>query len=104
MLNPVFSTSNMRELLPIIQTISHQLKSALVSNLSARSEHDHARQRESVEVDVLPWLSRSSLDCICEGVLGYHSAALDTGNEDEYTDALRMLGCVGAGSAGKLIH
>lgn len=92
MLNPVFSTSNMRELLPIIQTISHQLKSALVSNLSARSEHDHARYRESVEVDVLPWLSRSSLDCICEGVLGYHSAALDTGNEDEYTDALRMLG------------
>ncbi|KAG1770512.1 cytochrome P450 [Suillus occidentalis] len=92
MLNPVFSTSNMRELLPIIQTISHQLKSALVSNLSAHSEHDHARYRESVEVDVLPWLSRSSLDCICEGVLGYHSAALDTGNEDEYTDALRMLG------------
>lgn len=92
MLNPVFSTSNMRELLPIIQTISRQLKSALVSNLSACSEHDHAGRRESVELDVLPWLSRSSLDCICEGVLGYHSAALDTGNEDEYTDALRMLG------------
>lgn len=92
MLNPVFSTSNMRELLPIIQTISRQLKSALVSNLSACSEHDHAGCRESVELDVLPWLSRSSLDCICEGVLGYRSAALDTGNEDEYTDALRMLG------------
>ncbi|KAG2345548.1 cytochrome P450 [Suillus weaverae] len=92
MLNPVFSTSNMRELLPTIQTISHQLKSILVSNLSARSEHGHARCRESMELDVLPWLSRSSLDCICEGVLGYHSAALGTGNENEYTDALRMLG------------
>ncbi|KAG2036047.1 cytochrome P450 [Suillus americanus] len=91
MLNPVFSTSNMRELLPVIQTISHQLKSILVSNLSAGSEHDHARYRESVELDMLPWLSRSSLDCICEGVLGYHSAALDARNEDEYTDALRML-------------
>jgi hypothetical protein len=94
MLNPVFSPSNMRELLPIIQTVSHQLKSALVSNLSARSENDHARRREFVELDMLPWLSRSSLDCICEGVLGYHSAALDMENENEYTDALRMLGCV----------
>ncbi|KAG1829189.1 cytochrome P450 [Suillus variegatus] len=92
MLNPVFSTANMRELLPVIQTISHQLKSILVSNLPSRSEDDHARCRESVELDVLPWLSRSSLDCICEGVLGYHSAALETGNEDEYTNALRMLG------------
>ncbi|KAG0707374.1 cytochrome P450 [Suillus ampliporus] len=83
MLNPAFSLSNMRELLPIIQTISHQLKSILVSNLSAHN---------SVELDVLPWLSRSALDCVCEGVLGYHSAALDAGNENEYTEALRMLG------------
>jgi cytochrome P450 len=83
MLNPVFSISNMRELLPIIQIISHQLKSILMSNLTTH---------HPVELDVLPWLSRSSLDCICEGVLGYHSAALDTGNENEYTEALRMLG------------
>ncbi|KAG1812770.1 cytochrome P450 [Suillus subaureus] len=83
MLNPVFSISNMRELLPIIQTISHQLKSILVSNLATHYP---------VELDVLPWLSRSSLDCICEGMLGYHSAALDTGNKNEYTEALRMLG------------
>ncbi|KAG1723805.1 cytochrome P450 [Suillus lakei] len=83
MLNPVFSTSNMRELLPTIQPISHQLKSILRSNLYAHN---------SVELDMLPWLSRSSLDCVCEGVLGYHSAALDTGNENEYTEALRMLG------------
>ncbi|KAG0694815.1 cytochrome P450 [Suillus ampliporus] len=83
MLNPVFSISNMRELLPIIQTISNQLKSILVANIPP---HD------SVELDVLPWLSRSALDCVCEGVLGYHSAALDTGREDEYTKSLRMIG------------
>ncbi|KAG1876229.1 cytochrome P450 [Suillus subluteus] len=85
MLNPVFSISNMRELLPIIQNISHQLKSILVSNLPTHGT-------DPVELDVLPWLSRSSLDCICEGVLGYNSAALDTGKENEYTEALRMLG------------
>ncbi|KAG1734666.1 cytochrome P450 [Suillus paluster] len=83
MLNPVFSISNMRELLPIIQNISHQLKSILVASIPA---HD------SVELDVLPWLSRSALDCVCEGVLGYHSAALDTGSEDEYIKSLRMIG------------
>ncbi|KAG2356964.1 cytochrome P450 [Suillus spraguei] len=83
MLNPVFSISNMREILPIIQTISHQLKSILVSNLSTH---------HPIELDVLPWLSYSSLDCVCEGVLGYESAALETGNHNEYIEALRMLG------------
>ncbi|OJA16324.1 hypothetical protein AZE42_08377 [Rhizopogon vesiculosus] len=87
MLNPVFSTSNMRELLPIIQTVSHQLKSVLVANLSGHT---------SVEFDVLPWLSRSALDCICEGMLGYHSNAIDTGNDNEYVEALRMLACPGS--------
>jgi hypothetical protein len=105
MLNPVFSTSNMRELLPIIQTTSHQLKSVLMAKLSDHSEHFHARnislsillcrgRTASVEFDILPWLSRSALDCICEGVLGYHSNAMDTGNDNEYIEALRMLGCV----------
>ncbi|OAX38825.1 cytochrome P450, partial [Rhizopogon vinicolor AM-OR11-026] len=82
MLNPVFSTCNMRELLPITQTVSHHLRSVLVANLS-----DHT----SVEFDVLPWLSRSALDCICEGMPGYHSNAIDTGNDNEYVEALRML-------------
>ncbi|KAG1734665.1 cytochrome P450 [Suillus paluster] len=87
MLNPVFSTSNMRELLPIIQTISRQLKSIIVSNIPTDMAYT-----DSVELDVLPWLSRNALDCVCEGVLGYHSGSLDTGNENEYTEALRMLG------------
>ena len=111
MLNPVFSASNMRELLPIVQNISHQLKLVLVENISDHSEHIHARHilynftvcTASVEFDVLPWLSRSALDCICEGMLGYHSNAIDAGNDNEYTEALRMLGCV-YWSACKNIH
>jgi len=57
----------------------------------------------SVELDVLPWLSRSALDCVCEGVLGYHSNALDAGNGNEYTEALRMIGFVNL-SAGENMH
>ncbi|KAJ8592780.1 hypothetical protein M405DRAFT_19948 [Rhizopogon salebrosus TDB-379] len=63
-LNPAFSTSNMQQLLPIIQTVYHKLKSVLMENLSAHT---------SAELDVLPWLSPSAFDCVCEGVLGYHS-------------------------------
>ncbi|OJA15268.1 hypothetical protein AZE42_11571, partial [Rhizopogon vesiculosus] len=74
-LNPVFSTSNMRELLPIIQTVSHQLKSVLVANFSDPT---------SVEFDVLPWFSRSAVDCICEGIPGYYLNAVD----NEYIEAL----------------
>ncbi|KAG2033844.1 cytochrome P450 [Suillus americanus] len=98
MLNPVFSISNMRELLPIIQAISHQLKSILIL-LPTVSMVMHAiihnftigTYRSSKTRCVTLALSHS-LDCICEGVLGYHPAALDTGNENEYTEALRMLG------------
>jgi len=93
----------MRDLLPIIQNVSHQLKSVFMANLSGHSEYFHAGRvshdqpwmcTASVEIDVLPWLSRSALDCICEGVLGYHSNAIDLGNDNQYTEALRMLGCV----------
>jgi cytochrome P450 len=42
-LNPAFSTSNMQQLLPIIQTVYHKLKSVLMENLSVHSEDAYAR-------------------------------------------------------------
>jgi hypothetical protein len=52
-----------------------------MENLSAHSEHAYAHylsyyftvDTASAELDVLPWLSPSAFDCVCEGVLGYHS-------------------------------
>jgi hypothetical protein len=46
------------------------------------------------EIDVLPWLSRCALDCICQGILGYPSSSLSAAEDDTYSEALRMMGCV----------
>ncbi|KAG0707410.1 cytochrome P450, partial [Suillus ampliporus] len=83
LLNPVFSTSNMRELLPTLQLLAHKLTSILVAKLPDDGSHK--------EIDVLPLLSRSALDGVCQGVLGYPSNTLEAVENDEYTEALRMI-------------
>ncbi|KAG0706161.1 cytochrome P450 [Suillus ampliporus] len=83
LLNPVFSTSNMRELLPTLQLLAHKLTSILVAKLPDDGSHK--------EIDILPLLSRSALDGVCQGVLGYPSNTLDAVEHDEYPEALRMI-------------
>lgn len=84
LLNPVFSTSNMRELLPTLQPIAHKLTSIVVSKLPDDGSYK--------EIDVLPLLSRSALDGVCQAILGYPSNTLDAAENDEYTEALRKMG------------
>ncbi|KAG1775387.1 cytochrome P450 [Suillus placidus] len=83
LLNPVFSTSNMREFLPTLQPIAHKLTSIVVSKLPDDGSYK--------EIDVLPLLSRSALDGVCQAILGYPSNTLETADNDEYTEALRKM-------------
>ncbi|KAG1734688.1 cytochrome P450 [Suillus paluster] len=83
LLNPVFSTSNMRELLPTLQLLAHKLTSILVAKLPDDGS--------CTEIDVLPWLSRSALDSVCQAILGHPSNTLEAVENDEYTEALRMI-------------
>ncbi|KAG1818048.1 cytochrome P450 [Suillus subaureus] len=82
--NPVFSTSNTRELLPTLQSIAHKLTSILVAKLPDDGSYK--------EVDILPWLSRSALDSVCQAIIGYPSNTLEATENDEYPEALRMIG------------
>ncbi|KAG2142324.1 cytochrome P450 [Suillus bovinus] len=84
LLNPVFSTSNMRRLLPTLHPISDRLTSILASKLPADGSHK--------EIDVLPWLSRCALDGVCQGILGYPSNTLSAAENDPYPEALRKIG------------
>jgi cytochrome P450 len=84
LLNPVFSISNMRELLPTLQPIAHKLTSIVVSKLPD--------DRSYKEIDILPLLSRSALDGVCQAILGYPSNTLEAAENDEYTEALRKIG------------
>ncbi|KAG0694944.1 cytochrome P450 [Suillus ampliporus] len=83
LLNPVFSTSNMRELLPTVQLLAQKLTSILV----AKVPDDGSCK----EIDILPWLSRSALDGVCQAILGHPSNTLGSVENDEYTEALRMV-------------
>lgn len=84
LLNPVFSPSNMRALLPTLQPIARKLTSILVAKLPDDGSHK--------EIDILPWLSRSALDCVCQAILGYPSDTLEATEHDEYPEALQMIG------------
>jgi cytochrome P450 len=84
LLNPIFSTSNMRRLLCILHPITDTLTSVLTAQLPIDGSHK--------EIDVLPWLSRCALDCICQGILGYPSSSLSAAEDDTYSEALRMMG------------
>lgn len=84
LLTPVFSTSNMRALLPTLQPIARKLTSILLAKLPNDGSHK--------EIDILPWLSRSTLDGVCQAILGYPSDTLEAMEHDEYAEALQMMG------------
>ncbi|KAI0293337.1 cytochrome P450 [Multifurca ochricompacta] len=83
MLNPVFSLANMRELLPVIQPIAFKMRSVLLSQLPTDGN--------SQEVDVLPWMSRGTLEYISQAGLGYTFNALEPTRSHSFTEAIKSL-------------
>ncbi|KDR76226.1 hypothetical protein GALMADRAFT_67812 [Galerina marginata CBS 339.88] len=61
MLNPVFSISHMREMVPIFYEVAHKVHRLLVQKA----------QRGPQEVDVMDWMTRLALELIGQSGLGY---------------------------------
>ncbi|KAI0781643.1 cytochrome P450 [Irpex lacteus] len=80
MLNPAFSVAQMRRICSTLYKTAHILQEAI------RSEVQGARQ----EVDVLSWLSRSALESIGRGGLGYSFDVFRAGKENEFAHALKV--------------
>ncbi|KAF5316337.1 hypothetical protein D9619_006495 [Psilocybe cf. subviscida] len=72
MLNPVFSTAHMRNMVPVFYDISHKLRYAIAKKVA-----DGPR-----EVDVVPWMTRTTLELIGQTGLGF---SFDSLAEDEAT-------------------
>ncbi|KAI0296492.1 cytochrome P450 [Multifurca ochricompacta] len=83
MLNPVFSLANMRELLPVIQPIAFKMRSVLLSQLPTDGG--------SQEIDVLPWMSRGTLEYISQAGLGYTFNALEPIRSHSFAEAVKNL-------------
>ncbi|KAI5121458.1 hypothetical protein M0805_009566 [Coniferiporia weirii] len=81
MLNPVFSPKHMRDMLPMLYPIAHQLRDGIV----------HDIHRSKGDVDVMAWVSRAALEYIGQGGLGYSFSALDMKKKtNSYSEALKM--------------
>lgn len=90
----------MRDLLPVVQPIADKLLATLVSQLHSDGKLHYTWSGEAVtkftfaeskEVDILQWMSRGSLEYLCQALMGYSFNALDPGTPHEYADAVRRL-------------
>ncbi|KAF4617777.1 hypothetical protein D9613_006307 [Agrocybe pediades] len=61
MLNPVFSTAHMREMIPIFYDVGHKLRGTLLKKVKKGPQ----------EIDVLYWMSRTALELIGQSGIGY---------------------------------
>lgn len=81
MMNPVFSSKHMRDLVPILYPVAHQLRDVLVRKVKKGEE----------EINVMKWLSLAALEYIGQGGLGYTFEALDETKTNEYNEAIRLI-------------
>ncbi|KAI0355985.1 cytochrome P450 [Trametes cingulata] len=87
LLNPVFSLANLRSVLPKGQPVADELVEQFQSALPG----DGA----TTEINVLPWLQRTTLEYVGRGVLGVRLDSLDPEHAGEYTRVLCGLQHVG---------
>ncbi|KAG6873943.1 hypothetical protein C0995_008982 [Termitomyces sp. Mi166 len=71
MLNPVFSTAHLRNLIPVFDNVARKLESAITAKLNTGSR----------EIDILHWTSRAALEIIGQSALGYSFDSLVEGAE-----------------------
>ncbi|KAI0333106.1 cytochrome P450 [Cubamyces sp. BRFM 1775] len=79
MLNPVFSAKHLRGMTPIFNAITHRLVDAISSRV----------EKGTMEIDVLGWMSRTALDLIGQGGLGYSFDPLTEDKADDFADSLK---------------
>ena len=84
MLNPVFSTRHLRELVSILHPITHQvsrdpayrkLSYSFFAQLCNRLKLEI--RNKGNEIDMNYWLFRAALECIGQGGMGYSFQTLD---------------------------
>ncbi|KAH9934006.1 cytochrome P450 [Epithele typhae] len=82
LLNPVFSTNHMRDMLPIFYQITERLRDTL-----AEMTADGPRT-----VDMLGWTTRAALEMVGQGGLGHSFDSLEAGSTNAYVENIKALG------------
>ncbi|KAH7927983.1 cytochrome P450 [Leucogyrophana mollusca] len=81
MLNPVFSTSHMRHMVPIFREITATLRDVFANQVK-----DGPR-----EINMLEWFTRTALELIGQSGLGYSFDSLKEGAANPYSTAVKNL-------------
>ncbi|KAI0641776.1 cytochrome P450 [Trametes meyenii] len=89
LLNPVFSTTHMRDILPILYHVAGQLQIAIESRVCAGQ----------TEIDMVDWMGRVALEFIGQAGLGYSFDPLVEDKSDKYATALKAFSYAMADSA-----
>ena len=80
MLNPIFTIPHIRNLTPIFHEVAYQMRDALKSELAGTNDI----------IDMMAWLTRTSLEAIGQAGLGYSFGAMK-GDSDAYVKATKDL-------------
>ncbi|KAI0941738.1 hypothetical protein AcW1_003543 [Taiwanofungus camphoratus] len=81
LLNPVFSISHMRHMLPVFYKVTGELQKAIASKVTDGPK----------ELDMLEWMSRTALELIGQGGLGYSFDPLVEDIDNSLGDAMKAL-------------
>ncbi|KZP25687.1 cytochrome P450 [Athelia psychrophila] len=81
MLNPVFSPRHLQDMVPIFHNVSHKLRDAILSRVTAGPQ----------EIDMLHWFGRTALEFVGQSGLGYSFDNLDDGPAHPYSLSIKNL-------------
>ncbi|RDX54454.1 cytochrome P450 [Lentinus brumalis] len=84
MLNPVFSTKHLREMTPIFYSVVHKTRDAILQRV-------RAGPKDGVELDMLSWMGRTTLEVLGQAGLGYSFDPLTEDRPDEFANAVKDL-------------
>ncbi|KAJ7078782.1 cytochrome P450 [Mycena epipterygia] len=83
LVNPIFSPSNLRELVPILYDVADRLSNVLIHETTSRAGRS--------VLDMSEWMSRATLETVGQAILGYSFDRLDSPVNNAYTRAIREL-------------
>ncbi|KAF7768274.1 hypothetical protein Agabi119p4_7517 [Agaricus bisporus var. burnettii] len=93
MLNPVFSTGHMREMTPIVYGVAQRLREAIINQV----------QDKPSEIDMLHWMTRTSLEIIGQSGMGYSFDSLendaDSADIHPYSRSVKRFGGLLSGTS-----
>ncbi|OBZ73188.1 hypothetical protein A0H81_06898 [Grifola frondosa] len=81
LLNPAFSTNNLRDMLPLFYRVAYSLRQAIASSLRDGPQ----------EIDAMSWFSRTSLELVGQGTIGHSFDPLVEEKSDPYGEAMKSL-------------